>query len=344
MIDPAAFISALDAADPSGPNLEYDADFLALDRAQQGRPEQVIGDSVKPGEDPDWPDVRDRAEALLARARDLRVASALATALLKTEGVAGLAAGLTIIRGLLEGQWDTVHPQLDADDNNDPTFRVNSLMGLSSADGLLKALRESPVVQSKALGRFGLRDMRIASGKSPAPASMTDPPQQTQIDAAFLDADLDSLKATAAALAASLDQVSGIDRLLVDKVGASAPELKPLVLDLSDLKRIFGEKLAARGVGSAGGGESAAGGTAGGAAAGGAAGGTGEVSSREDVVRQLDRLCDYYRRYEPSSPIPLLLQRAKRLVAKDFMEIIRDMTPSGVAEAEMLGGVEKKNG
>ena len=339
MIDPAAFTSALDAANPSGPNLEYDPDFLALDRAQQGKPEQVIGDNVKPGEDPDWPDVRERAEALLARARDLRVASALALALLKTEGVPGLAAGLSIIRGLLEGQWDTVHPQLDADDDNDPTFRVNSLMGLAAADGMLKALRECPVVQSKTLGRFGLRDMRIASGKSPAPASMTNPPQQTQIDAAFLDADLDSLKATAEGLAAALDQVSAIDRLLVDKVGARAPELKPLSLDLAELKRMLGEKLSARGVGSAApGGEGATGG------AGAAAVGAGEVASREDVVRQLDRLCEYYRRFEPSSPIPLLLQRAKRLVAKDFMEIIRDMTPSGVAEAEMLGGVEKKNG
>jgi len=339
VIDPAAFTSALDAANPSGPNLEYDPDFLALDRAQQGKPEQVIGDNVKPGEDPDWPDVRERAEALLARARDLRVASALALALLKTEGVPGLAAGLSIIRGLLEGQWDTVHPQLDADDDNDPTFRVNSLMGLAAADGMLKALRECPVVQSKTLGRFGLRDMRIASGKSPAPASMTNPPQQTQIDAAFLDADLDSLKATAEGLAAALDQVSAIDRLLVDKVGARAPELKPLSLDLAELKRMLGEKLSARGVGSAApGGEGATGG------AGAAAVGAGEVASREDVVRQLDRLCEYYRRFEPSSPIPLLLQRAKRLVAKDFMEIIRDMTPSGVAEAEMLGGVEKKNG
>jgi type VI secretion system protein ImpA len=338
VIDPAKFISALDAANPSGPNLEYDADFLALDRAQQGKPEQVIGDNVKPGEDPDWPDVRDRAVALLERARDLRVAASLSMALLKTEGITGLAAGLTVVRGLLEGQWDTVHPQLDADDDNDPTFRVNSLMGLASAEGLLKALRESAVVQSKTLGRFSLRDMRIASGKMPAPASMASPPQQTSIDAAFLDADLDALKATAEGLASALDQVSAIDRLLVDKVGARAPELKPLVLDLAELKRTFAEKLAARGVGSAPGSET----TSGSPGAPGAA--PGEIGSREDVVRQLDRLCEYYRRFEPSSPIPLLLQRAKRLVAKDFMEIIRDMTPSGVAEAEMLGGVEKKDG
>jgi type VI secretion system protein ImpA len=54
-------------------------------------------------------------------------------------------------------------------------------------------------------------------------------------------------------------------------------------------------------------------------------------------------LCEYYRRHEPSSPIPVLLRRAKRLVSKDFMDIIRDLTPSGIPEAELLAGAEKSN-
>src|SRR5882757_2776454 len=69
----------------------------------------------------------------------------------------------------------------------------------------------------------------------------------------------------------------------------------------------------------------------------------GDINSREDVILQLDRLCEYYRRHEPSSPVPMLLRRAKRLVSKEFMDIIRDLTPGGVAEAELLGGVEKSN-
>jgi type VI secretion system protein ImpA len=340
VIDPDKFTTPLEDANPSGPNLEYDSDFQALERAQQGRPEQVIGDTVKPGEDPDWPDVRDRAEALLSRARDLRVVTALTMSLLRTEGFAGLAAGLTILNGLLEGQWDTVHPQLDAEDDNDPTSRVNSLVGLAAADGLLKAVRETPVVQSKALGRFSLRDIRIASGKIPAPAGLAEPPQQVQIDAAFLDADLGALQATAAAVAAALQHVSAIDRILVDKVGARAPELKPLVLDLTEIKHALAGKISARGGIGAGAADEGAGP---GASPVGAAAAGGEVASREDVVRQIDRVCAYYRRYEPSSPVPLLLERAKRLVSKDFLEIIRDLTPSGVAEAELIGGVEKKS-
>jgi type VI secretion system protein ImpA len=38
-----------------------------------------------------------------------------------------------------------------------------------------------------------------------------------------------------------------------------------------------------------------------------------------------------------------LLQRAKRLVAKDFMEILRDLTPDGVSQAEAIGGVRNED-
>jgi len=334
VIDPVKATAPLAEAEPSGPNLEYDADFQALERAQQGRPEQAIGDSVKPAEDPDWADVVERAEALMGRTRDLRVAVALTHALLKTEGLAGFALGLSVIKGLLESQWDTVHPQLDADDNNDPTLRVNSLLSLAASDGVLKALREVPLVSSKTLGRFSLRDLRIASGKQPAPAGLAEPPKQVQVDAAFRDAELEALQGNAAQVALALEHIGAVDRLLVDKVGSQAPELKPLVLDLTEIKHALGQQLAARGVGVA------EGDGAGGVAKVGGGGG-GEINSREDVVLQLERLCEYYRRHEPSSPVPMLLRRAKRLVSKEFMDIIRDLTPGGVAEAELLGGIEK---
>jgi len=337
LIETTQFFAPLEG-EPSGPNLEYEPDFLALERAQQGRPEQVIGDTVKAAEDPDWRTVAELAEALLARTRDLRVAVAWTTAMLKTQGLAGLASGLVLIQGLLEGQWDTVHPQLDADDDNDPTLRINSLLSLAASDGTLKALRECPIVQSRTLGRFSLRDLRIASGKLPAPATLAEPPKPVQIDAAFRDAELESLTATAAEAVQALDSVGAMDRLLADKVGGLAPDLKPLVRDLTEIKQVLTEKLAERGVGVAA--DSGEGGAPEQRTKPGAGG---EINSREDVVLQLDRLCEYYRRHEPSSPLPLLLRRAKRLVAKDFMEIIRDLTPGGVAEAELFSGGDKSD-
>jgi type VI secretion system protein ImpA len=339
--DPESFLTPIDPAQPSGPNLEYDSDFQTMERARRGKPEQQMGAKTISAEPPDWPQVVDLAQSLLARSRDLRMAVPLTEAMLRTQGFPGLAAGLALIQGLLERQWDTLHPQLDADDDNDPTFRVNSLLDLVSADGLLKVVRESPVVRSKTLGRFGLRDFQIAAGKlKPAAGAPGEPASQAQIDAAFLDADLEGLQEEATAVSAALDDVTAIDRLLIDKVGSQAPEFKPLVLDLSELRRVLTEKVTARGgaAGMPGGTNDAPAGSPGGAVVG-----SGEIRSREDVTRAIDRVCEYYRRHEPSSPLPLLLQRAKRLVSKDFLDIIRDLTPSGVAEAESIGGVEKSN-
>jgi type VI secretion system protein ImpA len=67
---------------------------------------------------------------------------------------------------------------------------------------------------------------------------------------------------------------------------------------------------------------------------------SGLVKSRQDVVRILDAAADFFRRTEPSSPIPLLLARAKRLVSKDFLEVLADIAPDGVAQARSIGGLK----
>jgi type VI secretion system protein ImpA len=70
---------------------------------------------------------------------------------------------------------------------------------------------------------------------------------------------------------------------------------------------------------------------------------SGEIKSREDVVRVLDKICLYYERYEPSSPIPLLLQRSKRLVSANFMDIVRDLAPDGLSQVENLRGKDESD-
>jgi type VI secretion system protein ImpA len=67
----------------------------------------------------------------------------------------------------------------------------------------------------------------------------------------------------------------------------------------------------------------------------------GAITSREDVVRLLDRMCEYYERNEPSSPVPLLLKRCKRLVSANFLDIVRDVAPNAVDQVETLCGQQK---
>jgi type VI secretion system protein ImpA len=64
----------------------------------------------------------------------------------------------------------------------------------------------------------------------------------------------------------------------------------------------------------------------------------GEIHNRHDVVRNLDRILGYYARHEPSSPLPVLLNRAKNLVHADFAAIVRNLIPDGMPQFENLRG------
>jgi len=66
---------------------------------------------------------------------------------------------------------------------------------------------------------------------------------------------------------------------------------------------------------------------------------SGAINSREDVNRVLERVCEWIERNEPTNPAPLLIRRAQRLMSKNFIDIIRDLTPDGVREIEKLAGI-----
>ena len=65
----------------------------------------------------------------------------------------------------------------------------------------------------------------------------------------------------------------------------------------------------------------------------------GVIKSREDAIRALDAVAEFFRRNEPSSPVPLFCDRAKRLVSKDFLEVLADIAPEALAQARAAGGV-----
>ncbi|TIP28042.1 MAG: type VI secretion system protein TssA [Mesorhizobium sp.] len=63
------------------------------------------------------------------------------------------------------------------------------------------------------------------------------------------------------------------------------------------------------------------------------------ISSRDDVVKCLDLVVAFYDRTEPSSPIPHLARRVRRMVHMDFVELMEDLAPSGLKEFRLLAGV-----
>jgi type VI secretion system protein ImpA len=52
------------------------------------------------------------------------------------------------------------------------------------------------------------------------------------------------------------------------------------------------------------------------------------VTSRQAAITLLDQVTGYYRSAEPSSPIPMLLDRARALSPKDFTSLLKELLPS----------------
>ena len=344
LLDFDSLLQPVSADMPCGPNMEYADPFLQLQELARGKPEQSIGDKIKPAQEPAWAGVRVAATALFSSTKDLRVAGILHLALLKTEGIAGAESGMSLVRQLLAQYWDSLHPMVDVEDGNDPTFRVNSLMSALVSDEALGALRASPLVESRQFGKHSLRTYRIATGviKPSESADGIDLQQElSRAHAAFADVPLDKLAEVASLVAGATDHLNAIQHILLDKAGGIPEDVKPLSTDLREMKALVEAQQEKRGVTPQAGAsqevtqvQSTSSDTQGGS--------MGPIRSRNDVLATIDRICEYYAKSEPSSPVPLLLQRAKRLVDKDFMDIIRDLTPSGVSEAEIIGGLEKQ--
>ncbi len=333
---------------PCGQDMSGDLAYRELETMAQGRPEQQIGDVVKPAEEPKWSEVRDRCVEFLKQTKDLRLAVNLAVSLLKIEGVAGIRDGLGLIRGMLERHWDHVHPQLDPEDNNDPTERMNIIMSLSPGPDVygdtmkfMQRVREAPLCNSRRVGRFSLQDILIATGEMSAPAQTEAPlPEMSVIEAAFEDTAGEELQATAGAVEGALADIQGIDAFLTERVGAGvAPNLSGLESVLRQANKHLQDHLARRGYATATEEDTAAAGEAGKPAEA-AAALSGEIRSPKDVLLAFEKICRYYERHEPSSPVPLLVKRAQRLVSRNFMEIIQDLSPDSASQIQTITGVD----
>ncbi|MER8777841.1 type VI secretion system protein TssA [Mesorhizobium sp. M0977] len=379
MIDVALWLAPLDGENPSGEDLRNDPAFHELERLTEPQVKVVHDGNNRPVSQStipvDWPAVLTKAEELRARGRDLRLIVIVTRALANEQGLAGLAQGLTLIGRTFDQHWETMHPALRP--NTSPREaalrRINALLDLQNGqDGLLANLRQMTFFAPRSIGPISGRDLEhaalddrvmlqeAASGLNAAEkAALVSAHGQllnrvragcaAQADQA--NEEMQSLIANARAAVAALEAVeTALNARLEGSGGTTIPELKRFLQRLlTTLER-----------------NSAAGAMANGSAkpfpslaepmparnghgadamasvAGCADSSTGlpdRISSRDDVVKCLDLVVAFYDRTEPSSPIPHLARRVRRMVHMDFVELMEDLAPSGLKEFRLLAGV-----
>lgn len=346
-LDLSDLLTSRDDDLPSGMDCEYSPDFLELQRIGAVTPERQEGSKINPAIDPEWTEVKALALQVLSETHDLRAAGYLAQAALHTDGFAGFAEVLRYFRETLETYWDSVFPQLDADDDDDPTARINAVQLLTDNDTMLRYLRSAPITESRSLGYYTLRDMQMASGELTAPRDV-EVPEQSTISAAFQDTREDILAAKLTAVNDALAHLRGIDRAFSANLGSRGPNLDAVIRLLMQIQKPLSAHVTLDDGADAPSDDFSADEDADGkedvnsseapSAARGVSAPSGQISSNRDVTMMLDRILAYYERYEPSSPVPLILQRAKRLVGADFMTILRDLAPQGISDVTMISG------
>lgn len=338
VVDAQRLLDSISPDAPCGDDLEYDAAFLELERAAQGQPERQMGDAVLPAAPPEWRQVRDLCVELFKRSKDLRIANYFLQSAIALQGLPGLVQGLQLIRQLLAQYWDDLHPKLDAEDDHDPTFRINALAGLN-AEPVIHLLWGMPLISSRAFGSINLRAALNAAGLQRfASESLS----SDQLGAAFQDCESEQLESCRTALNDAQGALLAIESEVNERVGSErGADLGAIKQLLRHAVQIVAEHAPQPGVASpvAAAGERVD-----------VAMSTppvdapprlaGEIGNRDDVLRSLDRILSYYARHEPSSPVPVLLSRAKSLVSADFATIVRNLIPDGFSQFEKLRGPE----
>jgi type VI secretion system protein ImpA len=319
-IDVDALVAEVTPETPSGEDLSYDAAMMELETEFAGKEAQQMGDEVVEAVEP----------------------VNLSVAEIQLEGMPGLEQSLRLLHQTLERHWDTVHPQLDPDDDNDPLERINILSAMASPPGTLgdpikfrDRVQSAKLTDSRAIGRVSYRDIL----HSQEPAGEGDGEggdgehrySSSEINAAFQDTAEDWLLATHESIKASRDLVQEIDNLLMDKVGAGGGvNFDGLLGDLKTIESEMTQQLRRLGHGVEGPEgdeeEAAAGG-------GGSSGGpalSGEVNTARDAELALDKVIRYYEQHEPSSPVPVLVKVARAMISKSFLEISQALPPDTV--------------
>lgn len=361
----------------SGSELRNDPRFHAVERLLEPAARSFRLENVRTGGTGgvaiDWPEILSQSVDLAAAGRDIRLLVIVARALANAEGFDGMRQGLDLLASTVDQHWDAVHPVLReaASPREAATRRINALFQLENADnGLLCDLEFTTVLSPRGIGPVTVGDL-CAGGltRNQAQAELPSGLGDKEVAELLSRHETRASRVTAACRAEAIERpedlaaligvieatrsaLAGLESALTARVGENGVGVKFKELDKA-LARALAPLTAAQSQATPGAAASEViamaepstpapalnGAHPSPAAAGGI---PGAVNSRRDVERCLDMIIDFYERTEPSSPIPHLARRMRKMVPMNFLQLMEEIAPSGMKEFKNVAGVDDK--
>lgn len=325
-LDLEKLLAPVAGEDPAGLDLAYDPQRHEIEQAFDSSVSIDASGLAEGGSDVDWRAIVAAIADQSARTKDVWLPVYLCRAGARAGQLATVEMGARALAGLLETFWERAHPRLEE----------YGFLGRKGACDTLASFREfvGPLgrvvlVEHPRLGQFTANDLirfhRSGEGEEGYGA----------FRAALAEGALEGLTDAADRLEAIQDGFRRADALLMTHAGpeggtnfASVYECLAGIADAIDAFLPQPEIAVAE--------DAVEDGEAASATPSAEARVSGTIRNRDDVIRMLDLVVDYYRRSEPASPVPMLLERAKAWVALDFMTVLQDIAPGALDDARML--------
>ena len=361
VLDVEALLAPLGTGDGVGEDIREDYSPNSIyQRIRTQRNDARAGERLLDGGDPDanpatilgaWRQVKSLGiDCLSSKAKDFEIAAWMAEAVIRLDGLKGLSDSSLLIAGLCQHYWDNGLPRLDGEDGIDG--RAAPIGGLSGdgADGTLMA----------SIRRYTL--FRRADGapcdlftwqRSEETAGIADKARKEQrlksgvpdFDALQNEARADAPYIRGVGIEArnALKAWTAMDAVLTEKFGSDAPTTRRVadaltaIVDIStaiagapppEANEAESEEAMAE-----------AGAEEGGAAAGGvavAAGAPRAMRTRDDAIRQLEDIANFFRKTEPHSPLAFVLDDAVRRARMPLIDLLAEILPDAATRTKML--------
>jgi len=338
-IDIESLVAPVSESSPAGSNLREDSspasvylrlkDARSAARLAEKRADQE-GENL--GVTSDWRTILEIApKALKEQSKDLEVSAWLIEALVRSQGFAGLRDGFCLARRLVEQYWDTLFSLEDEEGVATKVAPLTVLNGIDGAGTLLQPIRKIALTRAVGEGPFLVYQYEQAVKLAESHKEGNGAVKLETFMAAANASGGPFYVAMVEDIQESIAELENLSSALDERAGRDAPPtsaIRGVLASTLEMVQSFARDLIARAtqiatrdtteVVAAGNGGDVHSGT-------GAVRLNGGVHNREEALRVLLQIAEYFRQNEPQSPVGTTLEELVRRARMPFSDLLLEL-------------------